>query len=299
MITVIDLDFLGVEKAIACFLVETSIGPILIETGPHSVLPNLEKALQAKGYELADIKHVFLTHIHLDHAGAAWAFAELGAAIHLHPFGAKHMASPSKLMESARRIYKDDMDRLWGEMRDIPEEKLKITAHEQEITVGDTTIKAWHTPGHAVHHIAWQIGDVLFTGDVAGCRIQLQMPVPPCPPPDINIEDWKRSITLIRNLGAKQFYLTHFGVVEDIDDHLNLLEHYLDDWANWIKPRWENGEDPKAVTPVFQAYVQQQLLDFGVAQKDLEKYEAANPSWMSVAGLMRYWKKKAEREAKV
>ncbi len=294
MITVIDLNFLGVEKAIAAFLVKTSEGPILIETGPHSVLPHLEKAIQKEGFELADIKKVFLTHIHLDHAGAAWHFADLGAEIYLHPFGVRHMNAPAKLMESARRIYKDDMDRLWGEMREIPMEKLKATEHEAEIQSGDTTIKAWHTPGHAVHHIAWQIGELLFTGDVAGVRINKQMPVPPCPPPDINIEDWKNSIQLIKKLEVSQLYLTHFGLVEDIEPHLNQLEVYLDDWANWMKPRFENGEAPKEITPIFQEYVRNQLLENGVNPSDLDKYEAANPTWMSVAGLMRYWKKKLE-----
>jgi glyoxylase-like metal-dependent hydrolase (beta-lactamase superfamily II) len=294
MITVIDLNFLGVEKAIASFLVKTSEGPILIETGPHSVLPQLEKVIQKEGFELKDIKKVFLTHIHLDHAGAAWYFADLGAEIYLHPFGVKHMNAPAKLMESARRIYKEDMDRLWGEMKEIPMAKLQATEHEAEIQSGDTTIKALHTPGHAVHHIAWQIGDVLFTGDVAGVRINHQMPVPPCPPPDINIEDWKNSIRLIRNLDVKKLYLTHFGLVEDIESHLNQLEVYLDDWANWMKPRFENGEDPKEITPIFQEYVKNQLLDNGVNPADLDKYEAANPTWMSVAGLMRYWKKKTK-----
>jgi glyoxylase-like metal-dependent hydrolase (beta-lactamase superfamily II) len=198
------------------------------------------------------------------------------------------------LMESARRIYKDDMDRLWGEMKEIPMEQLKATEHEAEIQSGDTIIKAWHTPGHAVHHIAWQIGEVLFTGDVAGVRINQQMPVPPCPPPDINIEDWKSSIQLIKDMEVRQLYLTHFGLVEDIESHLNQLEVYLDDWANWMKPRFENGEDPKEITPIFQEYVRHQLLENGVNPADLDKYEAANPTWMSVAGLMRYWKKRLE-----
>ncbi len=202
------------------------------------------------------------------------------------------MNAPEKLMESARRIYRDDMDRLWGEMRKIPMEKLKATKHKVEIQSGDTIIKAWHTPGHAVHHIAWQIGEVLFTGDVAGVRINQQMPVPPCPPPDINIEDWKNSIQLIKDLEVKQLYLTHFGLVEDIEPHLNQLEVYLDDWANWMKPRFENEEDPKEITPIFQEYVRNQLLENGVNAADLDKYEAANPIWMSVAGLLRYWKKK-------
>ena len=294
MTKIIDLNFLDVQRAIASFLIETSEGPILVESGPHSTLPNLEKALKQHGYALSDIKKVLLTHIHLDHAGAAWAFAKLGATIHLHPFGIRHMADPSKLMDSARRIYKDDMDRLWGQMEAIEEDKLQATAHGEKITLGDTTLTAWHTPGHAVHHIAWQIDDILFTGDVAGVRINGQLPVAPCPPPDINVEDWEKSIQLIRELDVNKLYLTHFGLVEDIEEHLNKLSEGLHDWANWMKPHFEQGTPPQEITPIFQAYVQQQLLDNGVNPADLDKYEAANPSWMSVAGLLRYWKKKSQ-----
>ena len=149
---IIDLKFLGLERAIAVFLVETSIGPILIETGPHSSLPKLKSGLSKLGYELKDIKHVLLTHIHLDHAGAAWAFAEQGAKIHLHPRGYRHLNEPSKLLESARRIYKDQMDSLWGSIKPIPEDNLLTVEDGEVLTFGDVSIKAMHTPGHAQHH---------------------------------------------------------------------------------------------------------------------------------------------------
>ncbi len=297
MIEIIDLEFLGYNHAIACFLVETDDGPILIETGPHSTLPNIEKALAAKSYTLKDIQHVFLSHIHLDHAGAAWCFAEHGANIYLHPFGEKHMADPSKLMNSAGRIYKDQMEMLWGQMHPIPNEQLKTMTHGQKVQIGKHTLTAWHTPGHAVHHIAWQLDDkILFAGDVAGVKILGGIVVPPCPPPDINVEDWQESIALIQDLNLEKMYLTHYGEVTNIDEHLTQLEENLLSWANWIKPHWEAGSDPKTVTPLFQEFTKKQLLDFGVPKENLYKYEAANPSWMSVTGLLRYWRKKAERE---
>lgn len=291
-VKVIDLHFLEIEKAIASYLVETTEGPVIIETGPHSSLKYLEKGLADHGYQLDEVKHVFITHIHLDHAGAAWALANHGANIYLHPFGQKHMADPSRLMESARRIYKDDMDRLWGEMRSISEEQLIPVENGAVIKVGDVAVKAWHTPGHAVHHIAWQIDKVLFTGDVAGVKIDTGMIQPPCPPPDINIEDWQASIQLMKGLDLEQLYLTHFGSVANVNEHLDELEKILLEWAAWIKPRFENKEDPKTVTPEFQEYVRQQLLSRGIDEKGIKQYEAANPAWMSVAGLYRYWKKK-------
>lgn len=299
MIHTIDLNFLGHSQSIASFLVETSAGPVLVETGPHSVLKNLEKGINKAGYELSDIKNVLLTHIHLDHAGAAWYFAkENGATIYVHPFGQRHLADPSKLMHSAKRIYQDKMDMLWGQMNEINADQIKTPAHGEAVVLANaegteqTTFTAWHTPGHAVHHIAWQLGDVLFSGDVAGVRIDNGMVVPPCPPPDIYVEDWIDSINLMRGLNLEALYLTHFGKVTDIEDHLNKLEEELHAWANWMKPYFEQGADMKAITPRFQAWVAGRLARYNIMGEALAKYEAANPSWMSVAGLMRYWKKK-------
>lgn len=293
MIKILDLGFLGLNEAIAAFLVETSAGPVLVETGPHSVNGNLEKAVQACGYELSDIKHVFITHIHFDHAGGAWALAKSDATIYLHPFGKQHLGEPSKLYASAKRIYQDKMETLWGRMEAIADEKLVTVEHGETIRVGDTDFVSWHTPGHAVHHIAWQVGDSLFSGDVAGVKIGNGIVVPPCPPPDINIEDWLASIQLIRGLDIKSMYLTHFNKITDISAHLDALENILWDWANWMKPHFENGTEQSEIVPQFMAYTSKQLSDFGLSKSVIQQYEAANPSWMSVAGLMRYWKKRS------
>jgi len=294
MIKTIDLNFLGHQETIASYLIKTSEGPVLIETGPHSTLPVLRKGLEKNGFKLEDVKHVFLTHIHLDHAGSAWVFAEHGATIHLHPFGKRHMAHPEKLLASAKMIYKEDMDRLWGTLKPIPEEQLHTVEHNEIIRIGDLKLKALFTPGHAVHHIAWAMGKVLFTGDVAGVKIGDGIVVPPCPPPDINVEDWKASLKLIRQKRFETLYLTHFDKVTNPKEHLRELEGRLSNWANWIKPYFDQGADPKDVTPLFQEYVKKQLMAGGVSGETLEKYEGANPSWMSVAGLMRYWRKKLE-----
>lgn len=292
MIHILDLHFLDHTDTIASFLIETSEGPILIETGPHSTFDQLKKEVSRVGHQIEDIKHVFLTHIHLDHAGAAWAMAELGATIYVHPFGYKHLQNPVKLMESARRIYQDQMDRLWGEMKLIPEDKLIKVEHGEAIQIGDTKVISHHTPGHAVHHIAWQIDEQLFCGDVAGVKIGDGIVVPPCPPPDINVEDWQESIKKIKAIAPKEIYLTHFGKVTDILPHLDALEKRLLAWANWMKPHFEAQNKPEDITPLFQEYVKQELLAAGIDQEGLAQYEGANPSWMSVAGLLRYWRKK-------
>ncbi len=292
MIHVIDLHFQGLSDNIAAFLVETNSGPILIETGPHSTLPHLLAGIENAGYRTEDIQHVFLSHIHLDHAGAAWWFAEQGASIYVHPLGAKHLAAPERLMESARRIYQDQMDRLWGEMRAIPAAQLVQVEHEARFPIGEQTLIAWHTPGHAVHHITWQLDRIVFTGDVAGVSINHGLVVPPCPPPDINIEDWHQSTQLLRTLGAETFYLTHFGPVTDTEKHLDQLDATLSNWATWMRPHYEAGTASEDITPLFQEMVKQELLQSGVSSEGVAQYEAANPSWMSVAGLLRYWRKK-------
>lgn len=291
-IHIIDLHFLQENQTIAAFLIESAQGPILIETGPHSTWDQLEKGIQKAGYEPEDIQHVLLTHIHFDHAGAAWSLAEKGATIHVHPIGLPHLASPERLWNSAAQIYGDDMDRLWGKMEPIAPERLKAVQHGETLSFGEISCQAWHTPGHAVHHIAWQFEKALFTGDVAGVKIAGGPVVPPCPPPDIHLENWKTSIGLMKNLQADQLYLTHFGMVDKPQQHLEELEIMLDDWAAWMKPRFENNENQNDIVPEFMAYTELQLKGKEVDDVDLQRYEYANPSWMSVAGLMRYWKLK-------
>lgn len=294
MTTIIDLHFLGLRKAIAAFLHKMPNGQlVLIETGPFATLNRLESQIKQAGYQIEDIKQVFLTHIHLDHAGAAWYFAQQGATIYVHPAGFAHLQDPSKLMNSARRIYKEHTDALWGSVEPIASERLQIVQHGQKIAFDDTQIVAWHTPGHAVHHIAWQIGDALFAGDVAGVRINGGIPVPPCPPPDIQVQDWLESIELIQGLSLKTLYLTHFGAIDDVNFHLNELRDNLLKWATWMKPYAEQNADMQTITPLFADFVREYLSQKGVQGDDIDRYEAANPAWMSVAGLMRYWKTKA------
>lgn len=296
MVRILDLNFQGVEKAIAAFLITSTDGLVLIETGPYSCYRQLENNIKQHSYTLNDIKHVLITHIHLDHAGAAWALAELGAKIYLHPFGESHMQNPEKLWKSAKLIYGDSMETLWGQMRPINPEQLTVVSHGQELKFGDVNVKAWHTPGHANHHIVWQINENVFCGDVAGVKIQEGPVVPPCPPPDINLDKWQQSIALVKGLAAKKLFLTHFGAVVNVNEHLDELWETLNSWAQWIKPRFDNGEKVNDIIPDFQSFTANQLKSKGVDVYGLKQYETANPSWMSVSGLMRYWKKKAYAE---
>jgi glyoxylase-like metal-dependent hydrolase (beta-lactamase superfamily II) len=291
-IHIIDLQFLETSEAIACFLIESSDGLLLIETGPESTFPQLKIGVEKLGFTIDAITHVFLSHIHFDHAGAAWKLAELGAIIHVHPLGLPHLENPEKLWNSAAMIYGEDMERLWGTMKPIKPEKLVSVIDGQEFTNGDCTLTAIHTPGHAVHHIAWKFNNSIFTGDVAGVKIEQGPVVPPCPPPDIHIEDWKNSIQKILQHHPSFLYLTHFGVIKNPVQHMNELLAILDDWAVWMKEHFDQQTPVQEVTKLFMDYTRQQLTERQCSNALIQVYEYANPSWMSVSGLLRYWKLK-------
>ncbi len=293
-IQILDLKFLDTEKAIGSFLIPSEDGLILIESGPETTSEHLKSAIENHGYKVEDVKHLLLTHIHFDHAGAAWKFADLGAKIYVHPIGLPHLQNPEKLWNSAKMIYQDDMERLWGNMEPISEEQLIAVDDQDILKIGGHEIKAIYTPGHAIHHNAYKIGNVIFTGDVGGVKIGNGPVVPPCPPPDINLELWKNSIAKLKNENPEALYLTHFGRIENPHQHLEELEVILDNWANWMKPYFESGDLPEIITPKFMDYTKNQLSAYGLNEHEIQVYEYANPSWMSVAGLLRYWKLKSQ-----
>ncbi|WP_333908751.1 MBL fold metallo-hydrolase [Marinigracilibium pacificum] len=295
MIHILDLNFRNIRESIAAFTVETNDGPVLIETGPHSTYRYLRTSMKMRGLDVRDVKHVLLTHIHLDHAGAAWKLANKEAQIYVHPRGEKHLANPERLMESATRIYGDQMDSLWGKMKKIPSERITTVDHEEVVTMGGVDFKALHTPGHASHHIAWQVGDAIFTGDVGGVKINGGPVVAPCPPPDIDIEAWDNSIEILRSASPESLYLTHFGEIsgrENVKSHLDQLQENMHRLTEWMKPYVDAEETDERIIPEFQKIMHRILKENGATIGMLEQYEAANPSWMSVAGLKRYWVKK-------
>lgn len=293
-IYILDTKFLDETSVIASYLLESDDGLVLVETGPETVFINLKEAIAEKGYNWQDVNHVLLTHIHFDHAGAAWKFAQNGAKVYVHPVGLPHLNHPMRLWNSARRIYGDDMERLWGEMKPIAEELLVPAEDGTQLDIGGLPFKVHYTPGHAIHHNAYQLGGVIFTGDVAGVRINNGPVVPPCPPPDINIEAWKKSIAKLRNLNPDRLYIAHFGRVVRPMQHLDDLEKTLDDWAGWMKPYYDDEVPAEDITPKFEAYTQGQLKEAGVSEENCVRYEKGNPSFMSVTGLLRYWELKGE-----
>ncbi|MGQ0792500.1 MAG: MBL fold metallo-hydrolase [Deltaproteobacteria bacterium] len=287
----IDTNFFS-PSVIASYLIETSEGPIIVETGPDSTFPALKRALGDLGYAPADIRHVFVTHIHLDHAGSSWRFAEEGAKVYVHPNGAKHLADPTKLLASAALIYKDKMDELWGTLKPIAKELIHPIADGERITIGGVEIQAVETLGHASHHHAFMMDGAMFTGDAAGMKVANGPVLPPTPPPDINIEAWQETIRKILALKPSALHLTHFGTFHNIAEHLAELEAGLLESSDWIGAQLKAGKSEEEISAGFEKFTESILQRNNVSDpKVVRAYDLADPYWMNVMGLVRYWKK--------
>lgn len=292
MVHVLDTRQLGRPGIIAATAVKTSDGLLLFDTGPESTFDNIAADLRAVGFTPADVRHVFLSHIHFDHAGAAWRFAELGATIYVHPRGARHLIDPAKLIESATRIFGANMQKLWGRIEGVPEQRVRVLEDEEVLRVGSLDVRAIATPGHASHHHVYQWEDNLFGGDVAGVRIGGGPPVPPFVPPELHVESWLESIAKIRALTPAQLYLPHFGKVEgSIPEHLDALEEHVRRWSEWFRERLVAGENEDQLIPAFAEYEAQELQRGGATKTEVDDYEAADPSHMAVTAALRYWPK--------
>lgn len=280
----------GSEGTTAAYLLESGGEAALVETGPDATWKHLVAGLARRGLEPRDVRTVFLTHIHLDHGGAAWKMAREGATVFVHPKGAPHLVDPSKLLASAKRIYGERMDELWGTLEPIPKERLRATSDGEVVRVGAAEVRVVETPGHAIHHNAYLAEGAAFTGDVGGVRVAGGPVLPPTPPPDIDLPAWRASLARLRGARPEALYPTHFDRFDDAGAHLDALEEELHAWAGWVRERMAEGKDEAAIVPEFGEWVAGRLLGKGVSPEGLEAYRHALPFAMNVTGLMRYWR---------
>jgi len=291
-IITIDLKFQNKAHAIASYLIRHSGGAVLIESGPGSTLAGLEAGLAQEGLAPRDISHVLLTHIHLDHAGAAGWYSRQGAEIFVHPNGAPHLLNPEKLLASAARIYGDRMQALWGEFLPVEQKRLNIPLDAQEIIIGNLRFIPIDTPGHAEHHYAYLFEDLCFSGDVGGVRIPgypyLRAPMPP---PELHFGRWHQSLARLRALKFSRIAPTHFGIYEDVDWHLNEIENDLTAAEKWLGSVMSAEPSVEELREKFTAWMESQSREQGLSDEVLQAYALANPPGMSADGLMRYWKK--------
>lgn len=291
----IDLRFQGLPKVIASYVLDTDAGLVIVDCGPSSTLPALREGLHALGCALTQVRHLVLTHIHLDHAGAAGSvLRELpDARLYVHEIGAPHMADPANLIRSASRIYGDEMGSLWGAFEPVPVERTTVVSGGDDVRIGQRTLRAIYTPGHASHHLAFHDTDTntVFAGDVAGIRIPpSDAAIPPTPPPDIDIGAWHLSIDALRDVGPSSLLLAHFGEVTDVRNHLDQLDRQIDDLVRLIQPLAAGGADRDLLVRVLTEHVQSQIAAHS-GDDDLASFGLATPYAMSVDGLMRYFRK--------
>jgi glyoxylase-like metal-dependent hydrolase (beta-lactamase superfamily II) len=271
----VDLHFGGVEHAIGVYLVDTDDGLALFDCGPSSTLAALDAGLAAHGVELTEVRHLLLSHIHLDHAGATGTLVRRhpGLTVWVSPVGRPHLVDPSRLERSARRLYGDLFDPLWGELAPVPEENVRVAE-------GDVLgWQAFPTPGHASHHVSYLRGGTLLAGDATGVRMpDASYVLPVSPPPDLDVEGWHETVAEIRGRRPHRLALIHFGVHEDVPAHLDRLERELDRWTERVGRGMPQEE-----------FVEAARADAG---DDAPLYDRVAPFWQSWAGLQRYWEKK-------
>lgn len=257
---------------------------MLVDPGPESSLPTLLEEIGDQRPEA-----ILLTHIHLDHAAATGAMVARwpDLQVFVHERGAPHIIDPSRLLNSAERLYGDKLEYLWGKIQPVPE--ANVTA----LAGGETVrgMRVAYTPGHASHHVAYlhEETGTAFVGDVAACRLPgTDLVIPPTPPPDIDVELWEESITLLEGWAPTKLALTHFGPVDDPAAHLATARARLREEADLAREMDE---------ATYEADLQKRIAAHLDDPEVTEEMFQAVPTAYQWSGLDRYWRKKAEREA--
>ncbi|HEY3543653.1 MAG TPA: MBL fold metallo-hydrolase [Gaiellaceae bacterium] len=271
----IDLLHCGRERTIASYVLDTDDGPALFDCGPATTIDALKAGLAQHDLALTDVRHLLLSHIHLDHAGATGVLVREHPALQVHvsAIGAPHLIDPERLERSARRLYGDTFDTLWGELAPVPEENVHVVAERV------LDLECFPTPGHASHHVCYLDRDgTLYAGDAAGVRIHPgRFVIPPTPPPEFDLEAWQTTLDELERRAPERLALIHWGVFDDVRRHLADLRLELYDWADTIRGGAELEE--------FVDYVKLELSDAG---EDTGQYDLAMPLWQSYQGLRRW-----------
>lgn len=266
----------------------------LVETGPKTSVEHVRRGLADAG--VSELDYIVVTHIHLDHAGAAGTLARdfPGATAFVHEIGAPHLVDPSKLWASATRIYGDDMDRLWGGIDPIAQERITVVRDGDEIDLGGRKLTAIETPGHAYHHHAFLDSDtgLLFVGDALGVHLpDIGIIRPTSPPPEFHLEKAIASIERIRTIQPERVCFTHFGPTDTAVDELcdRAVASYLT-WGEWVKEARARANDLDEVTELVRrrsrASLEQQL-----SEEAVDRMDQTTSYRMNTSGYMRYFDK--------
>ncbi len=293
----LDTMFQGQLGVIACYLLADASGLALIDVGPAACVEQLLAGVRAAGFAPEQLRHLVLTHIHLDHAGAAGTLARRlpDARVYVHRIGAPHLVDPSRLLSSAQRIYGDRMERWWGAIEPVPEGRLTILDDGDTLKVAGRHLEVLYTPGHAVHHVALHDAArrVVFPGDVAGVSLEgIGYVRPPTPPPDLNLEDWYVSIARLEALRPVTLYLPHFGVVREIPSHFAQLRAHLAEWGEIVLAGMRAGKDDQALADDLARVYDPRVAAIAAGNAEaVRRYELATNYLMTAQGYIRYYRK--------
>jgi len=294
----IDTDYSHTPEAIGAYLL-LGERPALIETGPASTIETLLDGIRAAGLDPRDLQAIAVTHIHLDHAGAAGAlvnrFPHLD--VYVHPVGAPHLIDPARLLASARRLYGEALERLMGETIPLPRERVHMLEDGAQVRLGSRRLVALDSPGHAGHHLAFldEASGDLFTGDAAGVALPGSRYVaPPTPPPDLDIPAWRVTLARLRALRPRRLLLTHFGPHTWVDDLLTQLEGHLDARERLAMDAVAAGLDEEAFAERLRALTAREIAEVESAGQPA-RYDVMMPARNNVLGLIRYASRRTRR----
>jgi glyoxylase-like metal-dependent hydrolase (beta-lactamase superfamily II) len=296
-LSLLDLNFQDQPGVIAAYLIEDDGEYALVEVGPSSTLEALLRGVREMGIAPEAISKLIVTHIHLDHAGAAGTLVRRypHLQVYVHEVGAPHLIDPSKLLSSAGRIYGDRMDQLWGEVAAVPATNVHALSDGDRVQVGRSELVTLYTPGHASHHVAYldeEHGEI-FTGDVAAIRLQgFDYVRPATPPPDVDLELWSSSLDRLQSVRPASLHLTHFGSFSDVDRHIAVAREQLFAWATFIEDLQDRHYEPDAMKIALKERAESEVLQAREDPEALRQYELAAPSGMSVDGYLRYFRKR-------
>ncbi len=292
----IDLGFRGSDRVIATAVLSGPGGVTLVDPGPTSCLPALEDGLRQRGLTLRDVRSLLLTHIHLDHAGAAGTIVERVPAIrvHVHERGAPHMVDPAKLLASATRLYGDQMDALWGAFLPVPAANVTVLTGGERIAAAGTSLRVAYTPGHAKHHVSYldETTGVALVGDTGGIRVSGDYLLAPTPPPDIDLAAWRDSLDAIEAWQPVSLFLTHFGEVTGAKAHLMRFRETLASQAEAVRQSLVAGNTDEERTRVFVEQMRREVRK-AMPEHEARATELAAPFDQLWQGLARYWSKQA------
>ena len=291
----IDLNFRGHSSVIAAAVLRAADGLMIVDPGPTTCLADLEEGLAGLGGGLDEVRHILLTHIHLDHAGATGTILARvpQARVYVHERGAPHMINPQKLLASATRLYGDRMDGLWGRFDPVPESQVTVLTGGERLDIPGRSIQVRYTPGHAVHHVSYldEAEGVAYVGDTCGIRVMADYTIAATPPPDIDVEAWQASLNLIGDWKPETLFLTHFGPVLDPASHLEHYRQVLADAGALVARSLAAGEADEDRVADFVSRMRADARN-ALSERDAVALELAAPFDQIWAGLARYWRKR-------